>query len=295
MNLVAVVLVLAAGSEPLRVGISAPRGFREGAVQAALIQEGLSAALGRPVLVKTFADTNATADALAEGRVDAAWVAPAAYLRAAAKARVTPVAKMVRGASDRYWAVFVQRSGLLVAEWQSMRGKRVAWMAEESTSSVFARAHLRALGAAPATFFGQQLLVKDHAEACDAVLEGRADVAVTYAYDGMQIRPDGCVGLDGWKDLAIVASVGPIPNDLIAARAGLPAEDAAALRRALAKLGESVKGKKALAEGFAAEGFADAADADLEPVRKLLAPMPPPMVRPVEAEAPGPADGATTN
>src|SRR5581483_2072706 len=68
-------------------------------------------------------------------------------------------------------------------------------------------------------FFSEEMMAGDHPGVCKAVKDGKADVGATFAQDpgeGKTAQADGC-GAQA-ADYTVIASVGPIPNEVIAAR-----------------------------------------------------------------------------
>jgi ABC-type phosphate/phosphonate transport system substrate-binding protein len=96
------------------------------------------------------------------------------------------------------------------------------------------------------------------------VLEGEADAGATFANDGRGGALAGCEETIGaeTRNLRVLATSEPIPNDLVAARPGLPPDVLATVRSALLAL----RGPRAAA--FHADGFAPAEDADYAALRR---------------------------
>jgi hypothetical protein len=73
------------------------------------------------------------------------------------------------------------------------------------------------------------------------------------------------------KIIKVIDEIGPIPNDVIAVRADLPAPIVSRVRDTLLKMSVTDDGKARLKEIFNADGFAPASDDDFAPVRTLRA------------------------
>lgn len=295
MRLALALLVLAspalAAPPPLKLVISAPKGVQLAKEQAALIDVALEDALKRPVEVVVAASGAKAVEALVTGSADAAWLSPVAYLEARTKAPIVPLATFVRDGSPEQKAVFIAREdGPKTLE--AAAGKRVAWLGETSTSSTFARTLLAARRLSQPDFFLQSTVMPNHQAACKAVLEGRAEIGVTYAFPIAQgfdaelpspdaaapkgaaaptLRIAGCDGVAGAEKLRVVAESVAFPNDVIAARVKLGAADRKALADALLGLSDTDLGRKALLSAFDAEGMRVADQAALDSVSKVFA------------------------
>ena len=68
----------------------------------------------------------------------------------------------------------------------------------------------------------------------------------------------------------MIYSTEPIPNDVVAVRAGAPAELDEQLGNVLDHMSLAIDGNRALRQGFIADGFVQGSDADFNPVRELM-------------------------
>src|SRR6185436_7009093 len=107
---VAVAVALAAGkkeeapaaekappAKPISMGISTPYGAEQAAKAKAVIEPYLSKELKTTVTVTVFNSYDELSDALAESKVDLAWITPYAFVKAADKnADVTALSKAMR-------------------------------------------------------------------------------------------------------------------------------------------------------------------------------------------------------
>jgi phosphonate transport system substrate-binding protein len=261
---------------PITIGITKPIGAKAAVDSGKTIATALSAALGRTVKHKLFTDAQALADALAEGKVELAWITPVAYVQAATKQKdLVPIRKCVRHGQGYYLAAFFAKEEKGYRSLDDIKGKKVAWLPETSAAGhVFARSILIKAGHDPEQYFGEALTLQDHKAVCEAVKSGQADVGATFADpkpDKAPVDPDGCKeALGDTKGLMVVATSNKIPNDVVAAKAGLDAALVEAVGKALDGMGKSMDGKAALTDGFKAEGFAPVEDGDMDPVRTAV-------------------------
>ena len=248
----------------LKIALSSPLGSEQAQKDAARLAALLTEALHQQVEAQVVAHDDLPL-LLAQGRVDLAWLSSSQYLRARP---AVPVAKLIRGGLPFYRsAVFVRRDGL--KRLTDLKGKRLAFVSEQSGAG-----YLLALQVFGGAGFVEQDLrgrkfLGDHAAVCRAVLDGAADAGATFANDGRGGALAGCAETVGAraKELRVLATSDPIPNDVIAARPGAPSQLVAALRSALLALSRTPQGRGETAQIFHADGFAPADDADYAPLR----------------------------
>ena len=162
---------------------------------------------------------------MALARIDIAWLPPVVYARLERDA--VAVALLTRaGTGRRYWSALVVPRQSPIESLPQIVGTRVAWVDPLSAAGyLVARMGLRARGIEPRMSFRQQFFAGAHTEAVSAVLEGRADVAATFVHLG----DAGEVVRGPWDEigvpadaLRVLALLGEIPPDVIAARTSVP-------------------------------------------------------------------------
>lgn len=258
----------------LTLGISAPTGQDIAQFSADELSSYLSAKLGGPVSIKLY-DATGLGDALASGALEAAWLTPPAYVRAAQKGAVQPIARLARHGLTSYRSVIFVGAKSKAKALKDLSGKTLAWIGASSASSgLYPTLMLRMDGKDPATFFKKQLQFADHAEVCKAVLDGKAEAGATFADEttgGAGLVVDGCreAGYDP-KLFKVVVKTDSIPNDVIAVRTDLSAPVVARLQEALLEMSTSDKGKTQLKDIFHADGFGKVSDSDFAPVREAV-------------------------
>jgi len=270
--------VLAAEPKPLNVGLVGATGDKPAQEQAA----ALAGFIGRSLAVKTaqtlLPDYDALAAAIAKGQVDVALMGPLAYVRAEGQAKVTPMFRMVRKGHSNYRAVLFAKAGSPLKNLDALKkakNLKVAWVDPSSaTGYVLPKALLIGSGIDPAGLFLQQDFAGTHKDSCLVVSQGKYDLGATFADDPAPAvaKATGCEGALGAKaaDLTIVAATGAIPNDVLVARAGFPADLSARLATAAKALAATDEGKKVLAAAFQAEGVTSVTPEDFAPVRSAL-------------------------
>jgi phosphate/phosphite/phosphonate ABC transporter binding protein len=194
-----------------------------------------------------FADHyRALVEDLLAGRVDVAWLGPIAALRAGAGA--VPVLVMQRAERTTYHATLIARRDAGIASVADLGGKRIGWVDEDSAAGyVIPRALIAAHRADVDAYLGEQRVLGSHRAVVEAVLNGSVDAGATF----VNFDEDGEVAVASWfehfgerRDEIVGFEVSsPIPHDMIAVRASLPADDRAAVIAALRALANDHEGQ----------------------------------------------------
>jgi phosphonate transport system substrate-binding protein len=258
---------------PLVFGIAQPLGDDAARTASGHLGAYLVHAFGPGASIRAFAAADQLGDSLAKGTIDAAWMSPGAYVRAKAiSPNVKLVVKLLRGQSGSYRSAFftTAHGGRSL---EDFRGKRLALVAPGSLSGrLYPLADLRKRGIDARTYFSEIVDARNHKEVCELVLHHTVDLGATISDDlGKDtFLADGCreAGLD--PDLfQVIATSGPVPNDVIAVRAGLDAATFQRLQATFNAMPNDSAGRPAMQASFRADGVAPASDTDFDTVREL--------------------------
>jgi phosphonate transport system substrate-binding protein len=198
------------------------------------------------------------AAAMRDGDVGVAWM---------------PLALPTRQDSSSYYAALITREGRgkSIAD---LQGMRAAWVDRESAAGYLVpRLHLASLGLDVKTFFAQETFTHSHLGVVDAVVSGAADVGATFCTLeplSKRVVTAGWTAADGStiRNVEVVATIGPIPNDAFVAASRVPAAVRSSLTRWL--LAPDEKSRELLAELFQVRTFKVASDAHFEPLRHVI-------------------------
>lgn len=264
-----------APNAPITFGVSQPNGPKRAAAAKALLEPYLSEALKRPVKVAILDSYEDLSQALASGKVDLAWVEPVAFVVAQQQNHeVQAVAKALRRGKLYYRAALFVRADSPAKALADLKGKAVAWVSKSSASGyLFPRALVAAQGFDPDAFFHGQSFAGDHPRACELVREKRADVGATFTDEGPSGAPavaDGCSESPPVADFRVVAVSAPIPNDVVAARAGFDERVAESTLQVFAQMSQSEAGRQILRDVFHVDGWGVAVAGDFGPVADAL-------------------------
>lgn len=213
------------------------------------------------------------AEGIRRGDVGIAWMPPLPAIELEEEGLGAPIALSWRQEGGSYYSALVTRAGRAkgVAD---LRGLRVAWVDKESAAGYLVpRMHLASLGMDPKTLFSQETFARSHLGVVDAVTSGAVDVGATFCTLDPATRrvvTAGWAAADGSKirQIEVIATLGPIPNDVIAASMRVPAAIRASLTRWL--LAPDERSRELLAELFQARSFRVASSAHFDELRHLV-------------------------
>jgi phosphate/phosphite/phosphonate ABC transporter binding protein len=230
--------------------------------------KALSGVLGVEVEPHAAADYPSLLDAMNLGRVDVAWLPPVLALRAASAGRALPIALPMRGGVSSFHSALFARAGTPLRRPADLHGVRAAWVDRNSASGYLViRASLRAQGVEPTEAFATESFLGSHERVVQAVLSGEADVGATF----MHHTEGSGVWRAGWgeENVHVLARVGPIPADVVAAGIHMPVARIRQVQSALTEAGnpELAEAARALLE---ADSFVKAESAHLSPLEALL-------------------------
>ncbi|EYF05941.1 phosphonate ABC transporter, periplasmic phosphonate-binding protein [Chondromyces apiculatus DSM 436] len=221
-----------------------------------------------PVLTHDLADYGDLIDAMHASDVDIAWLPPVLALRATSRGRAIPIALPVRGGTAFYSTALFTHPGSRIRDLTQLHGARAAWVDQQSAAGYLViRASLRQRGIDLENLFASETFYGSHTAVGKAVLEGRADVGASFVHlDPRRSRPRR----SGWGDAQVrmLATAGPIPNDMIAATIRTPIDKIRAVQKALLQPSDELRAAASALLG--AEGFIEANSEHLAPIQDLL-------------------------
>jgi phosphate/phosphite/phosphonate ABC transporter binding protein len=205
--------------------------------------------------------------------IDIAWLPPLLFARLERDAVAVAIASRAEE-RNTYASVLVAREGSSITTIADLAGRTIAWVDRLSASGyVVPRLGLVARGVSPEATFACEFFAGSHAEALRAVLEGRADVAATFAHLGERgevVRgPWTEIGVRG-EAVRIVATLGDIPLDLIAARTSVPEDIRQKLARALVEMSVDPDLAPAVEAVFGCRRLERGTSASYDALRNLL-------------------------
>lgn len=205
--------------------------------------------------------------------IDVAWLPPLVFARLEHDDVALAVATRAQPRGT-YASVIVTTRESPIESLEGIRGKQIAWVDPLSASGyVVPRLALIQRGFDPPRAFSQEFFAGSHAEAMLSVLEGRADVAATFAHlDG-----EGRVVHGPWIEVGVephqvrvIAVLGEVPLDVVAARMSVADDVRRALGRALVAMAQDPDECGTLEAVFGCRDFVEGASSGYAAMRELL-------------------------
>jgi len=206
-------------------------------------------------------------EAMAVGKVQIAWLPPMAYVYAHDRNGDQVILKAVRNGKPTYRGELVVMADSDIQAVSDLRGRRVAFTDQTSTSGhYYPAALLREAGLDPEADV-EPLFAGSHDAAVLALVKGSVDAACCYEDARDKLLTMGFP--DIMTDTRILAYTPEIPADNVAVIDELDPELAARVKSGLLALAGSEDGARILLELYDIEGLMPAVDADYDPVRHM--------------------------
>lgn len=185
--------------------------------------EGLSQVLSANTEVVVCEGYPQLVDALAEGRVDVAWLPPVAYVRAMRAHAARLLFTVQRDGRRSYSSALVAREPVSL---EALAGLHAAWVDPWSAAGwLVPRRMLRMRGVDPNLAFRRQTFVGSYANVLAALATGEADVGAIPC----RVLPDGRISSSVLEDArlhVLAVSEEGIPGDTLCASSALDATSA---------------------------------------------------------------------
>ena len=205
-----------------------------------------------------------------DGSVTLGWLPPVVFVKARASA--TPILRIRRGDDKSYSAALIVRADAPFKEPKDLRGARAAWVDPWSAAGfIIPRLWLLSHDVDPRTLFRAESFKWSHKAAIQAVMDGAADVAGTYA----RVDADGALSSGGWStikdaNVRVLTKLDAVPPDLIACASSLGEATVAAVKAALTNVHEDKALADACNELFQATELLDVSADDYDALQKEL-------------------------
>lgn len=163
----------------------------------------------------------ALASSVRGGSSDVAWLPPVVYARLAEA--VTPLGCILRDGRAIYSAAVIVLEESSIRSLSDLERVRAGWVDPWSAAGfVVPRIELARAGVDPSRAFRTEHHYGSHRDVVDALVRGDCDVVATYA----RVKEEGAELEGAWSavdgiHVRVLATFGPIPADVIAARRNL--------------------------------------------------------------------------
>lgn len=204
------------------------------------IYQHIAAAVDADLRLDVANDWAGIATALANEQIDVAQMGPWGYVLAAVKGEAKPINVMLVDGRPIYRAIIVARPDLDLKNFpEDARGMSMQMLDTGSTSGWLVPTHwLRGQGIDPKNFFGRYAEGASAAAAQMATVSGQVDLATGWDTHRNTMINNGTIAADANK---VVWESDPLPNEVVAIRAGMDDDVAAKLQQAFANLDDETR------------------------------------------------------
>jgi phosphonate transport system substrate-binding protein len=203
---------------------------------------------------------------ITQGQIDLAYLGGVTYVKASQRSSLIPL--VMRRRDTRFTSYFLVRSDHPAHTFQDLKGQRMAFGAELSTSGHYMPRHFLAQEEiTPETFFSSVSYTGSHDVTALAVLHGQADVGAANAAIVDQMRRDHRIG-EG--QLRVLWETPPYADYVWALRSNLPQELTNRIRNAFLMLDPTQSAHQRVLEPMAAQVFLPARNEDFASLAAII-------------------------
>jgi phosphonate transport system substrate-binding protein len=256
----------------LRVGFAPFENQETVMRKAAPIVAGLARDLGMRVTPFVAGDYPGVVEAMRSGKLDVAFLSPAALVQAERVAGVRPVLKSIYKNRSCYYSAIITRVESPIHTLSDLKGKTFAFVDPDSTSGdIYPKVMLIKAGINPNKDFSRVIYAGGHDAAILAVLNHRVDAAATFSNDtqGNDVPWKPILG-NRANQIRVIAYSSPIPNGAIAVSRNLDPALVSRIKTSFLHLGKTSTGRQELARMYLVDRFELVNTNDYAPVREAF-------------------------
>ncbi|HEY9723816.1 MAG TPA: phosphate/phosphite/phosphonate ABC transporter substrate-binding protein [Oscillatoriaceae cyanobacterium] len=232
----------------------------------------LTAALHMPVKPFVAGDYPGVVQALKGGKLDVAFLSPAALVLAEHVCHIHVILKSLYHNHASYYSAILTRQDTGIHTLKQLKGHSFAFVDPSSTSgSIYPKVMLLNAGLNPDKDFTHVIYAGGHDAAVLALVNHKVDAAATFANDthGGDVPWKAILGPKA-SEIRVIAYSKPIPAGAIVVSDRLDPKLVTRMRDALLNLSKTPEGRHKLAEMYEVDGFVPANPADYDPVREAF-------------------------
>ncbi len=254
---------VAAPPETLTLAVHPYLPVKEVQSRFAPLADFLARSLGQPVTIRVGRDYEEHIETVGRDLVDLAFMGPAPYVKLVANFGRKPLlARLEVNGRPQLRGVIVTRGDSPVRALTDLKARRFAFGDPDSTMSHVVPQYMLLKAGVPPKELGHHQFLGAHKNVALAVLAGDFDAGAVKEEVYRELAPRG---------LRALATTPPVSEHLFVARATLPPERVAAVRRALLGLRDAPGGAAILDRLHkGATGLVPAADSDYDNLREIL-------------------------
>jgi phosphonate transport system substrate-binding protein len=250
----------------LRIGVQTVPNPTEQERMLKPLDDYLEKYLGREVEIQIAKDDQEIVDWLIQNHVDIAYLEPVTYLEAVEKgAKIQPLVAPIDQHTGQPWyrAGIVVRANSNITNLKDLKGKRVAFVEQSSTSGyLMPLAELKKQGINPERDFAQVIYAGNHSQSIAALETGVVDAAATNISSYHQQQKTGVVTPQNFR---ILWESTPITTFPIVVSEKLSPELIHQLKQAFVSIPDSFEG----IGGSESAGYTLVVPADYTPIQQL--------------------------
>lgn len=257
-------------NKPINVGFVPSENLEEVTKNAQPLVELLGKAVGKEVKPFIATDYTGIVEAFRAGKLDIAFLTPAAYVMANQEAGVKVVLKAERHGKSFFYSAIITRKDSGINKLEDFKDKTFSFGDALSTSGhIFPKKLFLDKGIDPKVAFKNVIYSGGHDATVLAVLNKKVDGGATFSNDTN--------GKDGaWTQflkpeeadqIKAIAFSAPIPADNICVSKDLDPKISDKLQKAFIELGKDKKGQELIQKLYRIDGFVQATDSDYESVK----------------------------
>lgn len=228
------------------------------------LAEYLGKELGRPVEIRVDSSYDSHVESVGTGRVDFAFMGPAAYVKLIDKyGKIPHLAAFETTAGRTFTGIIFVKKGSPIKTLAQLKGKNFAFGPAPSTMTNLVPRYMLLAAGLDLQDLGSSEFLTNHENIVLGVLAGRYDAGAVKDDIFSQYEPQGL------QTLAVSA---PMPDHVFVARASLPKDTVRKISESLHSLKNSEEGRRSLAaiqNNLLALG--PVKNSDYDPLRKVLA------------------------
>jgi len=259
---------LGSAERPIQLAITPSGDTQKATTTGNAIAAALGQSTGLTWKVSVPTSYAAQIESVCAGGSDVAFIAPLQMTLLLDKKCGTPILAALRKdetgkLSPTYNSQILVRTDSGINDINGLKGKKFAFVdAISSSGYLFPSLTIKQkTGQDPKSFFASTTFAGGHNQAALALYNGSVDGASTFV--DVRVKTPGSTEIaagmpaDILQKTKVISTAGPIPNDGIALRTGLPSDTSATIKKALVDYAGTDGGKKALSDLFAWDGITE--------------------------------------
>ncbi len=258
---------------PITVGFVPSENMEEVTKNAQPLVEMLTKSIGKEVKPFIATDYTGIVESFRAGKLDIAFLTPAAYVMANNEAGVKVILKAVRNGKAVFYSAIITRKDSGINKLEDFKDKSFSFGDALSTSGhIFPKKLFLDKGIDPKVAFKNVIYSGGHDATVLAVFNKKVDGGATFSNDTggnngawtQFLKPEEA------EQIKAIAFSDPMPSDNVCISKDIDPKIAEKLEKSFLEMSNDKEGKKLFQNLYRIDGFITATDQDYEPVRKAF-------------------------